>query len=66
MNTQYMNQAPGAHYAPQAGVPMDMSTYHNSSMAPVSYPMVAPAAQAPQLPPPPPPQQAAYYQQPLL
>ncbi|GLD71501.1 signal transducing adapter molecule 2 [Lates japonicus] len=60
MNTQYMNQAAGASYPPQAGVAMDMSTYHNSSMPPVSYPMAAPPHQAPQQ------QQASYYQQPLL
>lgn len=60
MNTQYMNQAAGAHYPAQAGVAMDMSTYHNSSMPPVSYPVAAPPHQAPQQ------QQAAYYQQPLL
>lgn len=59
MNAQYMNQA-GAPYPPQAGVAMDMSTYHNSSMPPVSYPVAAPPHQAPQQ------QQAAYYQQPLL
>uniref|UniRef100_A0A674NVU1 Signal transducing adaptor molecule (SH3 domain and ITAM motif) 2 n=1 Tax=Takifugu rubripes TaxID=31033 RepID=A0A674NVU1_TAKRU len=53
-----------AHYAPQAGVPMDMATYHNSGMPPVSYPMVAPPPQAPQAPQQ--QQQAAYYQQPLL
>ncbi|XP_003962205.2 signal transducing adapter molecule 2 isoform X1 [Takifugu rubripes] len=64
MNAQYMNQAPAAHYAPQAGVPMDMATYHNSGMPPVSYPMVAPPPQAPQAPQQ--QQQAAYYQQPLL
>ncbi|XP_010728205.1 signal transducing adapter molecule 2 isoform X1 [Larimichthys crocea] len=58
MNAQYMNQA--AHYPPQAGMSMDMSTYHNSSMPPVSYPVAAPPHQAPQQ------QQAAYYQQPLL
>ncbi|KAM3607309.1 uncharacterized protein V6R79_005434 [Siganus canaliculatus] len=61
VNTQYMNQAAGAHYPPQAGgATMDMSAYHNSSMPPVSYPMAAPPHQAPQH------QQAAYYQQPLL
>ncbi|XP_034041758.1 signal transducing adapter molecule 2 isoform X2 [Thalassophryne amazonica] len=58
MNAQYINQAAGAPY-PQAGVAMDMSTYHNSNMPPVSYPMVAPSQSAPQ-------QQPAYYQQPLL
>ncbi|KAK5614260.1 hypothetical protein CRENBAI_005308 [Crenichthys baileyi] len=57
MNSQYMTQAPGAPYPAQAGVTMDMSTYHNASMPPVSYPVVnAPPQQ----------QQAAYYQQPLL
>lgn len=61
MNTQYMNQAPGAHYAPQVGVAMDMTTYHSSSMPPVSYPMAAPSQQAQQQH-----QQAVYYQQPLL
>eukprot|EP00064_Thunnus_orientalis_P007451 superscaffoldBa00000830_g7471 len=35
MNAQYMNQA-GAPYPPQAGVAMDMSTYHNSSMPPAN------------------------------
>uniref|UniRef100_A0A8C9YP41 Signal transducing adaptor molecule (SH3 domain and ITAM motif) 2 n=1 Tax=Sander lucioperca TaxID=283035 RepID=A0A8C9YP41_SANLU len=55
MNAQYMNQAPGAPYPH-----MDMSTYHNSNMPPVSYPVAAPPHQAPQQ------QQAAYYQQPLL
>lgn len=60
INAQYMNQAAGAHYPAQAGVAMDMSTYHNSSMPPVSYPVAAPPHQAPQQ------QQAAYYQQPLL
>ncbi|XP_028248749.1 signal transducing adapter molecule 2 [Parambassis ranga] len=59
INAQYMNQAAGAPYPPQAGVAMDMSTYHNTSMPPVSYPMAAPPHQAPQ-------QQAVYYQQPLL
>ncbi|CAJ1079122.1 signal transducing adapter molecule 2 [Xyrichtys novacula] len=61
MNTQYMNQAAGAPYPPQAGVAMDMSAYHNSTMPPVSYPVSAPPHQAPQQQ-----QQAAYYQQPLL
>ncbi|MED6257158.1 hypothetical protein ATANTOWER_013034 [Ataeniobius toweri] len=62
MNSQYMTQAPGAPYPAQAGVTMDMSTYHNASMPPVSYPVVtAPPHQAP-----PQQQQAAYYQQPLL
>ncbi|XP_041662813.1 signal transducing adapter molecule 2 [Cheilinus undulatus] len=60
MNAQYMNQAAGAPYAPQAGVAMDMSAYHNSNMPPVSYPVSAPPHQPPQQ------QQAAYYQQPLL
>uniref|UniRef100_A0A3B5AK89 Signal transducing adaptor molecule 2 n=1 Tax=Stegastes partitus TaxID=144197 RepID=A0A3B5AK89_9TELE len=60
MNAQYMNQAAGAPYPPQAGVAMDMSAYHNSSMPPVSYPVAAPPHQAPQQ------QQATYYQQPLL
>ncbi|XP_037645793.1 signal transducing adapter molecule 2 isoform X1 [Sebastes umbrosus] len=60
MNAQYMNHAAGAPYAHQAGVAMDMSTYHNSNMPPVSYPVAAPPHQAPQQ------QQAAYYQQPLL
>ncbi|XP_047226907.1 signal transducing adapter molecule 2 [Girardinichthys multiradiatus] len=62
MNSQYMTQAPGAPYPAQAGVTMDMSTYHNASMPPVSYPVVtAPPHQAlPQQ------QQAAYYQQHLL
>lgn len=60
MNAQYMNQAAGAPYPPQAGVAMDMSAYHNSSMPPVSYPVAAPPHQPPQQ------QQAAYYQQPLL
>ncbi|KAM9346944.1 signal transducing adapter molecule 2 [Symphorus nematophorus] len=60
MNAQYMNQAAGAHYPPQVGVAMDMPTYHNSNMPPVSYPVAAPPHQAPQQ------QQAAYYQQPLL
>ncbi|MEQ2313344.1 hypothetical protein AMECASPLE_001015 [Ameca splendens] len=62
MNSQYMTQGPGAPYPAQAGVTMDMSTYHNASMPPVSYPVVtAPPHQAP-----PQQQQAAYYQQPLL
>ncbi|XP_029981076.1 signal transducing adapter molecule 2 [Sphaeramia orbicularis] len=61
MNAQYMNQAPGAPYPLQGGVAMDMSTYHNSGMPPVSYPMAAPSLQAPQQQ-----QQATYYQQPLL
>ncbi|XP_022596707.1 signal transducing adapter molecule 2 isoform X1 [Seriola dumerili] len=60
INTQYINQAAGASYPPQAGVAMDMSTYHNPSMPPVSYPVAAPPHQAPQQ------QQAVYYQQPLL
>nr|XP_019956210.1 PREDICTED: signal transducing adapter molecule 2 [Paralichthys olivaceus] len=60
MNTQYMNQAAGASYPPQGGVAMDISTYHNSGMPPVSYPVAPPLHQAP-----PPPQQT-YYQQPLL
>nr|XP_043875331.1 signal transducing adapter molecule 2 [Solea senegalensis] len=71
MNAQYMSQAAGVPYPPQGGVAMDISTYHNSNMHPVSYPMAAPLHQAP------PPQQqqhqqqhqqqqAAYYQQPLL
>lgn len=60
VNAQYMNQATGAPYPPQAGMAMDMSAYHNSSMPPVSYPVAAPPHQAPQQ------QQAAYYQQPLL
>uniref|UniRef100_A0A1A7WU24 Signal transducing adaptor molecule (SH3 domain and ITAM motif) 2 n=2 Tax=Iconisemion striatum TaxID=60296 RepID=A0A1A7WU24_9TELE len=60
INAQYVNQAPGAPYPPQVGVAMDMSSYHNSSMAPVAYPVAAPPHQAP------PQQQAAYYQQPLL
>ncbi|KAM7380080.1 hypothetical protein PAMP_003400 [Pampus punctatissimus] len=59
INAQYMTQA-GPSYPPQAGVAMDMSTYPNSSMPPVSYPMAAPPHQAPQQ------QQAVYYQQPLL
>uniref|UniRef100_A0A3Q3XN62 Uncharacterized protein n=1 Tax=Mola mola TaxID=94237 RepID=A0A3Q3XN62_MOLML len=62
MNTQYINQAAGAHYAPQVGVAMDMSTYHNSSVPHVSYPVAPPPHQAPQQQQ----QQAAYYQQPLL
>ncbi|KAK9537186.1 hypothetical protein VZT92_004822 [Zoarces viviparus] len=68
MNTQYMTHAAAAPYQHQAGVPVDMSTYHSSGMPPVSYPVSAPPHQAP------PPQhqhqhqqqQAAYYQQPLL
>ncbi|KAM9850673.1 signal transducing adapter molecule 2 [Aulostomus maculatus] len=60
INTQYMNQAAGVPYPAQVGVAMDMSTYHNSSVTPVSYPVAAPSHQAPQQ------QQAAYYQQPLL
>ncbi|XP_045909389.1 signal transducing adapter molecule 2 isoform X1 [Micropterus dolomieu] len=64
MNAQYMNQAAGAPYPPHAGVAMDMSTYHNSSMAPVSYPVAAPPHQAPHQQQQ--QQQAAYYQQPLL
>ncbi|XP_069011091.1 signal transducing adapter molecule 2 [Embiotoca jacksoni] len=60
MNAQYMNHA-GGPYPPQAGVSMDMSTYHSSSMHPVSYPVAAPPHQPPQQQ-----QQAAYYQQPLL
>ncbi|XP_075887089.1 signal transducing adapter molecule 2 isoform X2 [Nelusetta ayraudi] len=65
MNSQYMNQAVGAHYPNQAGMVMDMSAYHNSTMPPVSYP--PPQAPAPPQQPPPPQQQpAAYYQQPLL
>lgn len=63
MNAQYMNQA-GAPYPHQAGVAMDMSTYHNSNMPPVSYPVAAPPHQAP--PQQQHQQQAAYYQQPLL
>ena len=63
MNTQFMNQPAGAHYAPQAGVAMDMSTYPNSSMPHVSYPVAPAPHQAPQQQPQ---QQAAYYQQPLL
>uniref|UniRef100_A0A674NK96 Signal transducing adaptor molecule (SH3 domain and ITAM motif) 2 n=1 Tax=Takifugu rubripes TaxID=31033 RepID=A0A674NK96_TAKRU len=63
-NYRFLTVAPAAHYAPQAGVPMDMATYHNSGMPPVSYPMVAPPPQAPQAPQQ--QQQAAYYQQPLL
>ncbi|XP_053733642.1 signal transducing adapter molecule 2 [Synchiropus splendidus] len=62
VNTQYMGQAPGAPYPPQAGVPMDMSTYNNGNMPPVSYPISAPPLQ----PPPQHQQQASYYQQPLL
>ena len=65
MNTQYMNQAAGASYAAQAGVAMDIPTYHNSSMPPVSYPVVVPPHQAPQQQQQQ-QQQAAYYQQPLL
>lgn len=60
MNAQYMNPSAGAPYPPQTGVAMDMSTYHNSNMPPVSYPVAAPPHQAPQQ------QQAVYYQQPLL
>lgn len=60
MNAQYMNPAAGAPYPTQPGMAMDMSTYHNSNMPPVSYPLAAPPHQAPQQ------QQAAYYQQPLL
>ncbi|CAM4601570.1 hypothetical protein PO909_033153 [Leuciscus waleckii] len=58
MNTQYVNQAPGAPYPPQMGVAMDMSAYQNANpgLPPTSYPMSAPAQQ----------QQAAFYQQPLL
>ncbi|CAI5655307.1 signal transducing adapter molecule 2 isoform X1 [Oreochromis niloticus] len=62
VNAQYMSQATGAPYPPQAGMNMDMSAYHNSSMPPVSYPVAAPPHQAP----PQQQQQAAYYQQPLL
>nr|XP_020504829.1 signal transducing adapter molecule 2 isoform X2 [Labrus bergylta] len=65
MNAQYMNQAAGAPYAPQAGVAMDMSAYHNSNMPPVSYPVSAPPLQAPQQQQQQ-QQQAVYYQQPLL
>ncbi|XP_049450002.1 signal transducing adapter molecule 2 [Epinephelus fuscoguttatus] len=64
MNAQYMNQAAGAPYPHQGGVAMDMSTYHNSNMPPVSYPVAAPPQQAPQQQQQ--QQQAAYYQQPLL
>ncbi|KAM9342940.1 signal transducing adapter molecule 2 [Pholidichthys leucotaenia] len=60
MNPHYMTQAGGVPYPPHAGMAMDMSTYHNSGMPPVSYPAAAPPHQAPQH------QQAAYYQQPLL
>ncbi|XP_054471038.1 signal transducing adapter molecule 2 [Anoplopoma fimbria] len=63
MNTQYMNHAAGAPYQHQVGGAMDMSTYHNASMPPVSYPVSAPPHQAP---PPQQQQQAVYYQQPLL
>lgn len=62
LNSQFMNQAAGVPYPPQAGVAMDMSAYHNSSMPPVSYPVSAPPHQAP----PPQQQPAVYYQQPLL
>uniref|UniRef100_A0AAX7UAQ7 Signal transducing adaptor molecule (SH3 domain and ITAM motif) 2 n=1 Tax=Astatotilapia calliptera TaxID=8154 RepID=A0AAX7UAQ7_ASTCA len=62
LNAPYMSQATGAPYPPQAGMTMDMSAYHNSSMPPVSYPVAAPPHQAPQQQQ----QQAAYYQQPLL
>ncbi|KAM6934252.1 signal transducing adapter molecule 2 [Xenentodon cancila] len=61
MNSQYMNQAAGAPYAPQVGVAMDMSAYQNSTMPPVSFPVAAPPHQAPHQQ-----QQATYYQQPLL
>ncbi|XP_028991965.1 signal transducing adapter molecule 2 [Betta splendens] len=60
VNAQYMTPCAGAPYPPQAGVAMDTSAYHNSNMAPVSYPVAAPPHQAPQQ------QHAAYYQQPLL
>lgn len=63
MNSQYMNQAAGVPYPSQAGVVMDISAYHNSSMPPVSYPVSAPPHQAP---PQPQQQPAVYYQQPLL
>ncbi|XP_017276680.1 signal transducing adapter molecule 2 [Kryptolebias marmoratus] len=63
INSQYMNQAAGVPYPPQAGVAMDMSAYHNSNMPPVSYPVSAPPHQAP---PQPQQQPAVYYQQPLL
>lgn len=60
MNAQYMNQAAAAPYPPQTGMAVDISTYHHSSMPPVSYPVAAPPHPAPQQ------QQALYYQQPLL
>uniref|UniRef100_H3DE28 Signal transducing adaptor molecule (SH3 domain and ITAM motif) 2 n=1 Tax=Tetraodon nigroviridis TaxID=99883 RepID=H3DE28_TETNG len=63
VNTQYMSQAPGALYAPQAGAAADVSTYHSSSVPAAAYPMVAAPHQAP---PPQQPQAQAYYQQPLL
>lgn len=71
MNTQYMHQPAGAPYPPQAGVAMDMSTYHNPTMPPGSYPVAPPLHQAPQhqhhqQPQHQHQQQAAYYQQPLL
>ncbi|XP_034077602.1 LOW QUALITY PROTEIN: signal transducing adapter molecule 2 [Gymnodraco acuticeps] len=61
MTAQYMNQVPYPH---QGGVAMDMSTYHNSSMPPGSYPVAPPPHQAPQQQQQ--QQQQAYYQQPLL
>ncbi|KAI9534429.1 hypothetical protein NQZ68_012662 [Dissostichus eleginoides] len=67
MNAQYMNQVPYPH---QGGVAMDMSTYHNSSMPPGSYPVAPPPHQAPPHQAPQQQQQQqqqqAYYQQPLL
>uniref|UniRef100_A0A672HA59 Signal transducing adaptor molecule (SH3 domain and ITAM motif) 2 n=1 Tax=Salarias fasciatus TaxID=181472 RepID=A0A672HA59_SALFA len=62
INAQYMSQAAGAPAVPyphQATVAMDMSAYHSSGMASLSYPVAPPPQQAGQ-------QQAAFYQQPLL